>query len=233
MKKIIVTLIAVSIMAPAFVNTLAAQIDEEPGEEDVRPENPGFGPQAQMGFQPGERGMMGGLGERKMMKKPGVGPKMNIGRADLQEIEGKVIEIIKKNDPEFAKKLEQLKKDDPFKYRQVIKISFNLINFERNAEDKTIEKDIVRGISLEYDVRELALKYEKASVSDKDRIKTEIKSKLNELFDIRTKAHELKIKRLEAEVSELKSTITKRKANKDKIVEQRLNQIIGGKELNW
>ncbi len=223
MKKVLVMLVAVLLTAPLlFERGVGAQENDEMIESEVMetypvPGNPGMGP---------------GIMKGKMLKKPGFGPQMrknNFGK----DVENIVMGIVEKNDPEFAKKLFELKKTNPVKYNQVIKISFNFLHFAKNTQDPSIEKDMVRGISLEYDVRELALRYKNASDADKTKIKSEMKNKLNELFEIRTKVQELRLKRLENEIKELKDTITKRRANKDKIVDQRLNQLIGGKELNW
>lgn len=236
MKKIILALlVTLSFASVGFVNNLSAQSPEEITQPEEGDEIPDIGPYG-MGMGPGNAMGGPGMGMKRNIKKPGIGmQRMGQGQREFFDdgMESKVLEIIKTNDPEFHKKIIALKGTDTVKYRQIIKMSFNFLSFARNLEDKIIEKDIVRGISLEYDVRELGLKYEKAAEADKPKIKEEIKSKLNALFDIRTKVQELRVKRLENEVKELKSTVEKRKANKSQIVEQRLNQIIGRKYLNW
>lgn len=237
MKKIILALlVTLSFASVGFVNNLSAQSpNEEMSQAEEGEDMPDIGPYG-MGMGPGNPMGGPGMGMKKNIKKPGIGiQRMGQGQREFFDdgMESKVLEIIKTNDPEFHKKIIALKGTDAVKYRQIIKMSFNFLTFARNLEDKTIEKDIVKGISLEYDVRELGLKYEKAADSDKSKIKEEIKSKLNALFDIRTKVQELRVKRLENEVKELKATVEKRKANKSQIVEQRLNQIIGRKYLNW
>ncbi|HOL62120.1 MAG TPA: hypothetical protein PK103_02000, partial [Elusimicrobiales bacterium] len=201
MKKIILALlVTLSFASVGFVNNLSAQ---SPGEEMSQAEEgedmPDIGPYG-MGMGPGNPMGGPGMGMKRNIKKPGIGmQRMGQGQREFFDdgMESKVLEIIKTNDPEFHKKIIALKGADTVKYRQIIKMSFNFLTFARNLEDKTIEKDIVKGISLEYDVRELGLKYEKASDSDKTKIKEEIKSKLNALFDIRTKVQELRVKRLE------------------------------------
>lgn len=213
MKRLVFLIAIMSLIAlPVFENTLVAQ------EESVEEVEPLGDPEmAQM--------------KKRNFEKPGIGPNMWQERRGIESEE--VMEIIKKNDLALANKLLELKKRDPFKYNQVIKISFGLLNIARKSGQENIEKDVVRGISLEYDVRELSLKYDKATDSEKSKIKEEIRAKLNELFDIRLKAQEIRVKKVEQDLKELKSNIEKRKANRSKIVENRLNQLTKSKDLSW
>ncbi len=186
-------------------------------------------------------GWWGPYGEAKMgmmrdkMMGPGFGPKAMAGRmmrgGGLAETEAKVIDIVSKNDPQFASKLNELKKNFPHKYNHMIRVASNLL--ELSDDNELVEKDIVRGMALEFDTRELALKYVRSSNGEKEKIKSEIRSKLNELFDIRTKIQELRIKRLESRIKNLKLDVEKRKQNKSKIVEDRLNELCGDRSLRW
>jgi len=232
MKVKNIVIIAAILLLQAMV--ISAQEDEEAQEEII--DRPGMGPGAQMG--PG--GQMGpGMGQMMYKKKIG---KKQFGHEGMRwmegfdvpdQIEAKVMEVIKKNDPVFADKLIKLKENEPKKYEVTIGIAAKFLNMARQAEDPSLEKDVVRGISLEYEVRELSLQYEKANETEKAKIKEKIKANLNELFDIRTKGQEIRIKRMSEEIAKLKANLEKRKANKAKIVEQRLNQLTGEKDLSW
>lgn len=174
----------------------------------------------------------GGGNRAGRIMRPSVGMKRQFNRNNL-DIEAKVMDIIKSYNPSLYDKISSTKETDPLKYRHIINVSFNLFELARDVESKELEKSIVEAISLEYDVRELGLKYEKASAQEKTKIKDEIKSKLDVIFDIRTKIMEARLKRLEDNVKNLKSDIENRKTNKKEIVENRLNQIIKGRELSW
>jgi len=50
---------------------------------------------------------------------------------------------------------------------------------------------------------------------------------LAELFDLKTKAQELRVKNMQDDISRLKQNVDKRKVNKAKIVDQRLEQLTG------
>ncbi len=206
--------------------------DDFDGEEMMQP-----APRGPMGGQMGQQmgpGQFGGPQERqKGMKKMGKEMRPQKGWDIPEAMEGKVMEIIKRNDPALAEKLAKLKESNEKKYDATIAIAAKFLGAAKMSEDPSMEKDVVRGIGLEYDVRELSMSYEKASDSEKAKIKEQIKSKLNELFDIRTKGQELRIKKLENEIAELKKGIETRKTNKSKIVEQRMEQLIGNKYLSW
>lgn len=148
------------------------------------------------------------------------------------EMETEVISTIEKYDPSFAKKLKELREKDARKYRRTLRLAFGMINQARDLNDSSIEKDIVKAVSLEYDVRELALKYIDANDSEKAKIKSEMKEKLSVIFDTREKFRELKIKRMETKIKELKKLLEERKSNKEKIIEDRINQLTGKGIMN-
>jgi hypothetical protein len=223
MKKILsVVGMLVIILSSVVVNQLVA--GELPNDETVVEDLVG-GPC--MGMGPG-------FGPNRPLK-PGIGPQrmkeLRIGFA-LDTIEDKVLEVIKKNDPSLYNRVSDLKKNDSVKYEHLIKIAFNMFAMTKDL-GSNLDKDITRAISLEWDVRELSQKYDKAQDVDKTKIKNEIKTKLNEIFDIKTKVMELRVKKLEERLKDLKDNISKRRENKETIVNQRLNQLTKEKYLNW
>lgn len=216
-------------IAPLAVLNAQQGPDEFDGEEAMQP-----APRGPMGSQMGPGGQFAGPQQRPQgIRKLGKEMRPQKGWDMPEAMEDRVMEIIKKNDPALAEKLGKLKTSNEKKYDATMAIAAKFLGAAKMAEDPSMEKDVVRGIGLEYDVRELSMSYEKASDSEKAKIKEQIKVKLNELFDIRTKGQELRIKKLESEVAELKKGIEARKTNKSKIVEQRLEQLIGNKYLSW
>ena len=167
---------------------------------------------------------------------PGVGPKAMAKRQAFRkgyvaaEAERKVMEIVSKNDPSLAEKLRELKKNRPNRYMQIIKVSANLFDL---SGDGISEVDIVRGIALEIETRDLASKYSSANSSEKDKIRSEMRKKLADLFDIRTRIMEVKIKRLESKIKDLKDDIERRKQNRSKIIDDRVNDLLRDRALRW
>lgn len=213
------------IMAALLTVLNAQQADDFNAEEMTQPALRGpMGGQMGLQMGPGQFG-----GHREMGKKM----RPQKGWDVPEDMEVKIMEVIKRNDPSLAERLTKLKEYNEKKYKATLAIAARFLETARMSDDASFEKDVVTGIGLEYDVRELSISYAKASDSQKAQIKEQIKSKLNELFDIRTKGHQLRVKKLESEITKLKKGIETRKANKSKIVEQRLEQLIGDKYLSW
>lgn len=157
---------------------------------------------------------------RKMMKRRAQGK-----RAFLSEDE--IVNIIKKHDPAFSKKLAQLRENAPGKYKMVIQMAGKMLAMARKSKDEDVVRDGVRGLALEMESKELSLSYNQASESEKKSIKSSLKKVLSELFDLKTKGQAMRVKHMGDELKRLEKRLDKRKANKDKIVQQRLDQLTG------
>jgi hypothetical protein len=220
--------------APVFA---AAQegpgFDEDDDMEMSQPGGPGMG-QGGPGMQqdrPGmQQGMRPGMQQRGMDQRQPMNKKaMRGGKGGNQGFvpEKTVLAIIKKNDPAFFKKVEELRETAPAKYKMVIQMSAKLLNSAKMEQDESVERDAVKGLALEYESRELSLKYNKASDSEKKEIKSRLKTVLSDLFDVKTRGQELRTKHMAQEIDRLNKRLEKRKANKSKIVDQRVDQLTG------
>jgi hypothetical protein len=200
-------------------------MEDGPDESDMRPGmgGPGMGARGQMGPGMQQRGQ-GMDQDRTAVKKKMV---MRQGKEGGFFPEERVLGVIKKHDPVFAKKVADLKETAPAKYRMVLQMSGKLFAMARMQQDETIEKDAVRTLALEFESKELSLKYNKASDSEKKSIRERLKVVLSDLFDLRSKGQEMRVKHMEDEIGRLKKNLEKRKASKAKIVEQRLEQLTG------
>lgn len=230
-KKLTLWTMALALLcAPAFV---AAQegpgpedeeevemMEDGPGEPGMRP---GMGGRGQMGPGMQQRGQ--GVDQDRMVIKKKM--MMRQGKEGGFFPEERVLGVIKKHDAAFAKKVEELKETAPAKYKMVLQMSGKLFAMARMQQDEAIEKDAVRALALEFESKELSLKYNKASDSEKKSIRERLKGVLAELFDLKSKGQELRVKHMEDEIGRLKKNLEKRKANKAKIVEQRLEQLTG------
>jgi hypothetical protein len=170
----------------------------------------------------------GGFGEGAF----GGGPGMGMGGPGFLE-EDEAMAVIRKNDAAFAKKLEDLKTVSPAKYRMAMQMAGKILAGPKMEEDAAMERDAVRGLSLELDTNELSRKYEKAADADKPAIKEDLKAKLSELFDLKTKAQEQRLKHMASDLAKLQKKLEARKLNKTKIVEQRAEQLTGEGGEGW
>ena len=225
-KKLMFWITAMALAAaPVLVSA-----QEGPGfddEDDVEMSEPGpgmgqGGPGMGQGMRPGQQR---GMGQRQVMNKKAMRGDMGGDQGFIPE--EKVLEIIKKNDPAFAKKVEGLRDTAPAKYKIVLRMSAKLLGAAKMAQDESVEKDAVKGLALEFESRELSLKYNKASDSEKKEIKSRLKVVLSDLFDVKTRGQELRTKHMAQEIERLNNKLEKRKANKSKIVDQRVDQLTG------
>lgn len=220
-----------AVLALVSVPALQSMAQEGPGEEEEMEMNEG-GP-GHPGMRPGMKGeddeMGPGMrGERRMMIKKKMmmrEGKKEGGPGFLPEDE--VMAVITKHDPAFAKKVEDLRELAPAKYKMLMQMSGKLFGMAKMEQDESIEKDAVHAMSLEFETKELSMKYDKASDADKKTIKESLRSKLAELFDLKSKGQELRVRHMEKEIGKLKKNLESRKANKAKIVDQRLEQMTG------
>jgi len=80
----------------------------------------------------------------------------------------------------------------------------------------------------------LSFRYKYADDNEKPKIINDLKSKLNQLFDMKEKARNLEVGMLEKELAQLKESLKVRKNNKSEIINRRLNELIGkGDYLDW
>lgn len=173
-----------------------------------------------------QQGRGGGMDEERMIVRKRKMIKQGMGGPGFMD-QDEVLAVIKKHDPAFAKKVSELGENAPAKYRMLMQMSGKLFNAARMEKDGSLEKDAVRALALEFESKELSVKYNGASDSDKKVIKDNLKGVLSELFDLKSKGQELRVKHMEREISKLKKNLENRKANKAKIVEQRLEQLTG------
>ncbi len=230
------------VLALTAVPALTAAAQEGPDEDSpeaamsddggLPPGGPGMGMGQGMGPGMGQgmgHGMMGGrakMGGRGQGMGPGMGMRMGQGGPGFLS-DDETLALIKKYDADFARKVSDLRAAAPAKYRMVLQMSRRLFGMAKMEQDPALEKDAVRGLSLEYDSRELAGKYDRASDAEKKAIKTALRGKLAELFDLRLKGQELRVKRMEGEIARLRKNLETRRANKAKIVDLRVDQMTG------
>ena len=255
-KKLMFWIMALALVsAPVFGAAQEGPGPDEEDDIEMSDDGPGGGPGGQMGPGGGPgmgaRGQMNQRGQagqgrmepgmQKQMKQKrmmwteqgedGGGPmEMQVKVRKMQGGfmgEEKVLSIIKKHDPAFGKKVEDFREVAPAKYKMLLQMAGKMFMGAKMEGDESLEKDAVRGLALEFESKELSMKFNKASDADKKAIKDKLKTVLSELFDLKSKGQELRVKRMEGEIGSLKKKLESRKANKGKIVDQRLEQLTG------
>ena len=227
MKKKLITLFAVAALTLVPAVYAAAQPVEGPDEEENEammgePRGPGGqGQRERMIKERRQAGMEEEFGERG----PGFGKK-------VAAAEEEILPVIKKHNPAFAAKLAELKTTAKPKYRMILMMAGRVLDMARMGKDESLVKDAIQAVSLEYDTKELSIRYDKAADPEKAGIKADLKVKVAELFDLRLKGQEFKVKMIEKDLAKLKKNIETRKAGKAKIVEERVGQMTG-ESVGW
>jgi len=147
-----------------------------------------------------------------------------------------VLAFIQKNMPGHYKKLLELKEIDSPKYEQILVGKYGEMLELKKLEKENTEmyKILLKAIQLEDKSMTLAEQYRKASQSEKDKIIKDLKTVLNELFDLREKEREYRIKELEKEIAYLKELLEQRKSHKEEIIQEKLDDLTGKNEwLQW
>lgn len=80
----------------------------------------------------------------------------------------------------------------------------------------------------------LGVKYQEADQADKQKLASQLKSTLSDVFDLRESQRKEEVAKLEKKLSELKESIQIRSNNKEQIVDERFRTLTGkGKYLKW
>lgn len=148
--------------------------------------------------------------------------------ATMRAEEAKVLRYLKENQPEAFKKLTALKKSNPRKYREVLRKKAQQLYARKGLKKKSPEQNSARMREMEQRSQQLAAEYKRAKdPKKKEALKTDLLTQLNKLFDLKQENRETEIKRVQKELDNLQSNITKRSESKEKIVNRRLKELTG------
>ncbi|MGE5432615.1 MAG: hypothetical protein ACM3QX_16145 [Syntrophomonadaceae bacterium] len=129
--------------------------------------------------------------------------------------------------PKLKKEMEKIKKLNKMKYNQLL-MDNQFRNFEFpffGKRDKEADERRQKITELEIETESLGLQYQKGDKAEREKIKSELQGKLNDLFELRENNRKEEVKDLEDRLSELKQTLDERRKNKDKIISNRLNDL--------
>jgi hypothetical protein len=87
---------------------------------------------------------------------------------------------------------------------------------------------------LERETMELSKAYrESADAAQKEKIRTDLKTKLGALFDLRESERQAHVEQIEKDLANLKNSLTDRQARREEIIERRLTELTDGDALRW
>jgi hypothetical protein len=96
--------------------------------------------------------------------------------------------------------------------------------------DPEMYKLVKADMDLERQSRELAMQYRRASSDERAKLKDKIKELVAKHFDVRQERRALELKRLETQLQKLRENIERRKQARDKLVDQRVSELVGREE---
>ena len=152
------------------------------------------------------------------------------------EQEKDVLDYIRETHPEQYAEVQAIKENRPRLYKRALTRAFREMRFVQRIREEDPERyeQVLEERCLEQQSRELARKYRDADEADREKIKHELIELLHRLFDYRQLNRQSEILRLENRLAELKENLNQRKLEKEKIIENRLNQLIGAEPgLKW
>ncbi len=134
--------------------------------------------------------------------------------------------------PYRLEELEALRTADPEQYRQRVA---NLADRKRQLDDLR-RADPARyklrldELTMEQQSQHLGEQYRKAkSPEEKERLKSELASLLDKLFDVRGQSKAADVRDLEMEIDRLKKALAERQKSKAEILKARLEELLGEK----
>jgi hypothetical protein len=145
--------------------------------------------------------------------------------------------FVKEVDPGRIAKLEKLHQERPELYEKVLQMGFwkmKQLKEVKNREPKLYDQKVQMFV-LQGKVYDLAKSFKDATNDgDKKKIKAELDGDLNKLFDLRQADREQDIARLKDRVTKLETALQKRKENKDKIIKDHADKLLGSQEdMEW
>ena len=141
--------------------------------------------------------------------------------------------------PKVKEDLLKVKSIDKDKYYELLSESPNLY-FESGweffldpLEKKMFDKQ-QKIEQVEMHTEALGFLYQNSKSNEQQKIKTQLKNELEQLFDLKEEQRRLDVEMLEFQLQELKTSLDARKKNKNEIINRRLNELIGMDEyLDW
>jgi len=153
-----------------------------------------------------------------------------------EENEGKILNSLQ---PKIKEDLLKVKSIDKDKYYELLSGSPNLYFesgwefFLEPLEKKMFDKQ-QKIEQVEIHTEALGFLYQNSKSNEQQKIKTQLRNELEQLFDLKEQQRRLDIEMLEFQLQELKTSLDARKKNKNEIINRRFNELIGmGDYLDW
>jgi len=155
-----------------------------------------------------------------------------------QEQEEAALEHVKATYPEERyQKLQDLKGTRPAIYNRLVQKAYQEMQYLENLKERDPEmyEAMKEKRELEIQTKQLVDQYKNTeNETEKVNLKNQISELLNKIFDIRQENRQKEIERLEKRLAEAKENNKKRLQNKDEIIAERLEDLLGKQDwMRW
>jgi len=212
---------------------------DRPRDRDRRPPE-GFGQRRGPGRREGEEGFDRGMGperERGPRDDKGFGPGRGSGRdkgrgsplefmtpTETEEL----MAFAKEHFPKIYEKLKYAQQSDQRAFRHMLKrVGGHLYRLYRlHRHDPELAKILIAEHKVQMEIFELQRDYRQAqSTAERESIKTALREQLTKRFEFRQQHSKLEIEALRKRIEEQAKRLEESEQNKDKIIDQELNDI--------
>lgn len=145
-------------------------------------------------------------------------------------------ELLKNLREELKNELKVIKEVDKEKYFELLRESqFKNMRIPFMAKrEKVMHEREMKIFESEIKAEALAVRYGKANQAQRNRIKDELRTALNNLFEEKEMRREDEVRELENELKELRKSLAVRQMNKNNIIERRIQDLLDEDEyLDW
>jgi len=143
------------------------------------------------------------------------------------------LEFLRAYHPLRAQEIEKNKAQNPHEYFQSLNEAFNERTDMEHQRGEDPQGFAGREQALRFEARseQLALEYRTAAPDKQPVLELQLRELLNQVFEMRQAQVEERLKEAEREYLHLKNIAEKRRKNKDRVVEQRIFQLLGEEEI--
>ena len=135
-----------------------------------------------------------------------------------------LMEKVRERYPERYERLMKLRQEDPEAFRHALRSLHHQMTFGDDAKDPAIRerKDHIRDLMGQF--KEVLEDYRDAGERKQDKIREELETLANEIFDAKQEFRRNRLKRVQEKVQELKAEIAERDAQKDDLIQEFIDE---------
>ncbi len=176
-----------------------------------------------------------GFAHRSYAQKPRFKQQLNQNEL-TQEREEEVLQYVSQAYPHKYENLIQLRSRRPVLYRQALLRAYKEMQFAERLREENPEQyeNLKLERELESQSQTLAEQYKTAETeAEKKAIEEKLRSVLIQTFEVRQANRQFEIDKLESRLQELKEKNEERQQNKNRIIQLRIDELLGLGELKW